>query len=269
MLETKKPNSLRFFILLCVSLLFTLNLLSFSRAQAYSVPPLPGGNLLTNPWFRSFSNPNDSSLDGWTDEAGLDKYWSSSQKESNPTPDIVISGVCGNSNQYCGTAGRLSWRPGQSGGIGVPGVDSYLSQVVPSNPDNRLLKFSTWWVSHTVDPAEVIIYGGNSPNGPWTSLWVPFSIVDTGVSSDQDLWAQTELLEKTLASGYSYYKIRIHAKLTSEVQSGFKIAGIFFTTQLAGGTPDPTSKPTEKPRTTPSPPPVNRRAYIPIVVTRP
>jgi hypothetical protein len=30
------------------------------------------------------------------------------------------------------------------------------------------------WVVHKIDPAEVAIYGGLSPEGPWTEVWKPF-----------------------------------------------------------------------------------------------
>jgi hypothetical protein len=214
--------------------------LSPSRAWAFEVPDIPGDNLITNPWFRKFGNPNDSSLDGWTDAAGKDKYWSSSQKESNPSPDIVVSGVCGGKQVYCGTAARLSPTPGQSGGLGVPGVDAYLYQVVSANPGHRKLKFFTHWVSHRIDPAEVVIYGGNSPNGPWTQVWIPFyyvqkSVIEPPGGGQEELWTQTEFLETTIKTGYAYYKVLIHANLPDSTTVGFKITGVYFATELGNG----------------------------------
>src|SRR3972149_827818 len=63
------------------------------RAQAFQVDELPADNLIENPWFRSAQNPRDSGLDGWIDAGGNNNYWSSSQKESNPTPDQITAGV--------------------------------------------------------------------------------------------------------------------------------------------------------------------------------
>jgi hypothetical protein len=203
--------------------------------RAFQVPPLPAGNLLVNPWFRSFDDPETSSLDGWTDAAGKDKYWSSSQKQANPSPDSFVSGYCGHQLDYCGTAARLSDTPGKTGGLGIPGVDSYLYQVVSADSSKRKLKFFTHWVSHLIDPAEVVIYGGNSSNGPWTKVWVPLHVVQDQIIVPPDgcgtecLWEQTGWLETVLPQGYSHYKIEIHARLpVGEEVIGFKISGIYF-----------------------------------------
>jgi hypothetical protein len=250
--------------------------LNSSAALAFPVPPLPDDNLVSNPWFRSATDPTKSALDGWTDAAGQDKYWSSSQKESNPSPDIIVSGVCGFQPVYCGTGARLSTTPGQSGGVAKPGVDSYLYQVVPANSSHRKLTFFTHWVSHQVEIAEVTIYGGNSPNGPWTSLWVPFSHTQLGVSSpsesEPDLWTQTEFLDMTLTTGYSYYRIEIHSRLPPGDQTGFKITGIYFTTKAIGGTAEPsptanytgTITPTRTP-TKGSSPNLKLKIYLPLI----
>ena len=97
-------------------LLIIMALFQVRPVTAFQVTELPPGNLIQNPWFRSAADPSASALDGWTDAAGLDKYWSSSQKESNPSPDIVIAGTCGHQPVYCGTSARLSDTPGMSGG---------------------------------------------------------------------------------------------------------------------------------------------------------
>jgi hypothetical protein len=210
------------------------------QANAFQVVQLPANNLVTNPWFRSASEPNFSGLDGWVDAAGKDKYWSTSQKESNPSPDIVIHGICDNKPVYCGTSARLKNTPGQSGGVGVPGVDSFLYQVVAANKINTKLVFFAHWVSHNIDPAEVLIYGGDSPNGPWDDdpVWVPFHHIQNDSDQDTDLWTKTEFLEKTIPQGYSYYKIVIHARLPGSEAVGFKITGIYFTV-LGPGDPIP------------------------------
>lgn len=211
-----------------------------SQAIAFQVPPLPAYNLVQNPWFRSASEPNYSGLDGWIDSAGKDKYWSTSQKESNPSPDILINGICGNKPVYCGTSARLKNTPGQSGGVGVAGVDAYLYQVVAANKINTRLVFFAHWVSHRIDPAEVLIYGGESPGGPWTEdpVWAPFYHVQYVADNEPDLWTQTDYLEKTISQGYSYYKLVIHARLPDGDTVGFKITGIYFTA-IGPGDPIP------------------------------
>jgi hypothetical protein len=223
------------------SLLLSLILsLTPIRAYAFPVPELPSDNLINNPWFRSSADPKASSLDGWTIAAGSENYWSTSQKESNPSPDIVISGVCGRREVYCGTGARLSPTQGQSGGLGQVGVDAYLYQVVSADGNHRHLKFFTHWVSHKIDPAEVTIYGGNSENGPWTSVWVPFHHVQEANSrapegGQAELWAETEFLETRIENGYDYYKIEIHARLPDSESAGFKITGIYFATEPGDG----------------------------------
>ncbi|MGH2537035.1 MAG: hypothetical protein ACRDHL_06555 [Candidatus Promineifilaceae bacterium] len=215
--------------------------------HAFPVPPLPAGNLITNPWFRDPADPNASSLAGWTDAGGLNAYWSSSQKASNPTPDVVISGVCGgNAEMYCGTAGRLSWRPGQSGGVAVLGEDAYLYQVVSADPAARKLHFSTHWVSHVVDPAEIVIYGGQSPAGPWAPVWTPFHLVQYEVIKPPDgrgdeLWMHTGALETVLAEGFPYYKVEAHARLPEGYTVGFKFAGVYFAAEGVGSEVGPSS----------------------------
>jgi hypothetical protein len=228
---------------------------------AFQVPPLPAGNLLINPWFRDPADATKSSLYGWTDAAGLDKYWSSSQKESNPSPDIVESMLCGYPYVYCGTAARLSDTPGKTGGIGVPGVDSYLYQVVDADSSKRKLKFFTHWVSHLIDPAEVVIYGGNNSNGPWTKLWVPLHVVQDEIiappegCSTECLWEQTGMLEIVLPQGYSHYKIEIHARMpVGEQVIGFKTTGIYFAVVDANASDPTPTKPssTATPTATPT-----------------
>jgi len=250
--------------ILTTALVVMLGLLTFlqsNKAFAFPVEPLPDDNLIANPWFRSAADPSLSALDGWTDAAGKDQYWSSSQKVSNPAPDPLVSGVCGHETTYCGTAARLSTTPGQSGGIGKIGVDSYLYQVVPADSANRQLKFFTHWVAHTVNPAEVNVYGGETPDGPWTLVWQPFyQVVEQVIlpppGEDTDwLWqeytAATPLVETTLESGYAYYKIEIHAALP-DADGGFKLTGIYFT---AAPLETPTSTPTPEVFLTPTPTP--------------
>jgi len=52
-------------------------------ALEFRVAPLPGDNLVVNPWFRTGDKP---SLAGWTTTA-VRGGWVASQKQGNPTPD--------------------------------------------------------------------------------------------------------------------------------------------------------------------------------------
>lgn len=224
------PHLIKF---LLISMALFLTAVTFIRvAFAFPVSPLPGDNFIQNPWFRDPQDPTSSGLNGWIDAAGPNHYWSTSQKESNPSPDLIASGLCDPQPSYCGTAARLSPTPGQSGGIGKLGVDAYLYQVVPANASSLKLKFFTHWVSHRIDPAEVTIYGGPTPSGPWVEVWVPFYHQQDQPSPppEGDIWAKTDMLEKTLEQGYNYYKIEVHARLPEGEQVGFKITGVYFTT---------------------------------------
>jgi len=214
-------------------------LFSAGRAFAYQVDPLPPDNLVYNPWFRDPADPTRPSLAGWTDSAGESQYWSTSQKLSNPSPDEFVAGPCGREPGYCGTSARLNTTPGKSGGISPVGADAYLYQIIPADPNNTRLKYFAHWVAHAIDPAEVTIYGGETPEGPWTEVWRPFHVVleyeakpPPGEGQDW-LWktntASTPPVEMTLAKGYPYYKLEIHARLVSQDTSAFKITGIYFT----------------------------------------
>jgi hypothetical protein len=278
-------------IALIVAIFIGLAAGSAMYVRAFQVPNLPAGNLIVNPWFRDFSNPEISALDGWTDAAGKDKYWSSSQKESNPSPDIFVSGYCNQQPSYCGTTARLSDTPGKTGGLGIPGVDSYLYQVVSADSSKTKLKFFAHWVTHLIDPAEVVIYGGNSTNGPWTKVWVPFYIVQDEIIVPPDwcgiecLWEETGWLETVLPQGYSHYKIEIHARMpVGQEVIGFKITGIYFAVVDANANdPTPTVPSTTKtphpstmtpPPATPSPTPPKTgtpvpgkfKQFIPIII---
>jgi hypothetical protein len=256
-------GSLPFFVLAITIFVYT------NDTFAFQVSELPEGNLIKNPWFRNATKPSLSGLDDWIDAAGLDETWSSSQKPSNPAHEIIVSGVCGNQEIYCGTAARLSDKPGQSGGTVNLGEDAYLYQVVQADPKHTKLKFFAHWVSHAVAPAEIEIYGGDSPNGPWSFLWEPFyheqsELIYPPGGNTEFLWEDTSMLEHTLSDGYSHYKIQIHARLpVSDVRGGFKITGVYFTTET--GQPEPSETPppsvtplptrTDQPTTTPEPSP--------------
>lgn len=186
--------------------------------------PLPADNLILNPWFRTGNKP---SLAGWTAYCEAEGGWVASQKTGNPTPDAIE-----------GTSARISTgRGAQRTGWSVdPGVGAYLYQVVPADSRKKTLKFDMYWVTHTVDPVIVTVYGGSTAQGPWEAVWEPFrQVVAKSVlpatGRGQDLWVyysdSTDIVTTTLAGGHPYYKVEIYASLPDQ-QGGLKLSGIYF-----------------------------------------
>lgn len=226
------------------------------------VEPLPENNLVENPWFRQGNQP---SLAGWTDAAGNNTIWSTSQKQSNPSPDQVM-----------GTSARMAFGSGQGGGIGQGGVDAYLYQVVSADPAMRHLQFKIHWVTVWIDRATVTLYGGDTAEGPWTAVWVPLDV--SQATSSSGAWTQTELLDTTIAEGYSFYKIELFTRYPEDRQQGAKFTGVFFTVDdnegevveaapdLAGTQaalqPDPTTRPVRQTAVPPTNTPTSTAAPV-------
>jgi hypothetical protein len=140
-----------------------------------------------------------------------------------------------------GTAARISsGRTDQERGKTVDvGVETCFYQILAADPSHTMLKFHMYWVTHTVNPVTVTVYGGKSPDGPWTAVWKPFHHVQTksvmpksGSHRGQDLWkdysGKTELVTTTLPHGYPHYKLEVRATLPDK-NGGLKITGVYFT----------------------------------------
>ena len=235
-------------VIIVVAFIILLASLFFEAAYAYPVPELPGDNLIVNPWFRNFSNPKEAGFDGWTRPLNEGVTWGPSQKESNPSPDIVITGTCGFQEVYCGTAARWA----EQFGVLYPYIDVYTYQVVAADPSHRKLKFFTHYVSHIAELGAVNIYAGQTAEGPWELLWVPLYHSETKLiipeSGDvRDLWLDTGFLEWTFEQGYPYYKIELQSRLPeSPIPNGirgvgFKVTGVYFSTEYTDepGQPPP------------------------------
>ena len=193
--------------------------------SGFQVSPLPLGNLVINPWFRDFDDPIHSGYSGWT----VDQYWNLSQKKQNPTPDEVYSDKCGWEYPWCGTTARLNDTIGQGpvGNIGIPGVPATLYQVVAADPSTLEYTFGVWWVAKR-GIAEIGVYGGPSPSGPWELVWVPFSYDFYGrVSRSNYVYRHTGFSEAHLERGYSYFKIELFGVLADE-ENGLKFTGVYF-----------------------------------------
>ncbi len=207
------------------------------------VESLRENNLLQNPWFREGNRP---SLAGWTDQAGSNVIWSTSQKQDNPTSDQVL-----------GTSARLAFGSGQGGGTGQAGVDASLYQVVAADPAHTHLQFKTHWVTMWIDRAAVTIYGGNSADGPWTAVWTPLDI--SQATSSGGHWTQTELLDTTIAEGFPFYKVELFGRYPDGRQQGVKHTGVYFAVDGNAGTvsevaaPEPTAAAPAAPADEPEP----------------
>ncbi len=232
----KKP------VTLIVLLICAFALIPSFRVWAYPVPPLPNNNLITNSWFRSATNPNEAGLDGWTNVLNDGVGWGISQKVSNPSPEILFAGVCDFQPVFCGTGARWAHERDEGEIETYPGVNVYLYQVVATNPGHRRLNFSMYWVNHRLEVGEVLIYGANNVNGPWNLVWLPITISQDVnpppccVPGHNGLpWFKTAILDTTLAGGYPFYKIVLHARYpdTTVLQGdvGVKITGVYFTSQ--------------------------------------
>ncbi|MFZ1721471.1 MAG: hypothetical protein WAU07_03120 [Microgenomates group bacterium] len=233
------------------------------NVAAFAVDPLPAGNSVKNPWFRSVAKPTRPGLDSWTDPAAPTGYWSTSQKSTNPSPDGIN-----------GTSARFADGKGQGGGgTGIGGVDAYLYQVVEANPSNTTLWFFTYWVTGWIDEASITIYGGETAQGPWNQVWVPLYV--TAATTSDHSWTKTELLSQQIPVGYPYYKIEAFGRYPADRNQGFKFTGTYLmanngetpvaaepTPSASPGasvqpsrSPSPVASPTATPVSSPSPQP--------------
>lgn len=256
-------NHKKFFfkiVFLTLGTLFIAFLALAQYAYAFQVAQVPGDNLIQNPWFRDPTNPALPGFDSWVN---VNNAWTLSQKISNPSPYAYISGKCdGNNLTYCGTSAKLSADDGNA----VVGVDAYLYQIVSADPTHTKLKFSTYWVTHLIDPFEVNIYASNNPTGPWTLVWNPLyqqvlTLITPPPGYDTSwLWLEmtswTPPVETILPNGYPYYKVEIQGNLPSP--EGFKITGVYFSAEDVNGPPQtltltPTKTPSPSQTVTPTP----------------
>jgi hypothetical protein len=265
--RTKKKNykvkllSPKILLAIAAVVVLPVILIYYRYARAFQVDPLPSDNLVQNPWFRSASNSTRAGMDGWTNVGESGSLWTLSQKSTNPSPDMFVSGRCGNVPDFCGTAAKLAADDAK----GVVGADTFLYQVITANPENKKLKFFMHWVAHEVNPLEVVIYGGESAEGPWIEVWKPFyQVVDEMMAPPpgedtsalwQEMTSWTPPVETLIPVGFSYYKVQIRANLSTP--EGVKLTGVYFT---AVSEFDPTATPTpitdlNGPTATPTPTP--------------
>ena len=200
-------------------------------------------NLLQNGWFQG-SDCKPSSA-GWQTTAPP-LNWGFGDKFQDPTDNKCSSET--------GFAARFADSTNSN-------KDALLWQVVgPVSSASKTLHFHSLIVAHRVNQYKAEVFGANSANGPWTSVWIPFNIVNclstdcvnnapNGVCNSGDrvcLWDEVTKyflgsltpLTKTLSQGYAYYKVQFTMNYppissTGAGDNGGKLARVFF--KVSGG----------------------------------
>lgn len=265
-----------FNLIILVLFLVVLFGIHTTDTQAFPYLSLPSDNLIQNPWFADKQDCQYSG-DGWSRNAASNgvEYWANSAKWQDPI-DVNCDG------DFTGFAARFARKSGSSKEF-YPNEDARLWQVVgPVNQNDKTLHFHFLFVAHRVNQYKAEIYGSNSPNGPWTSIWVPLNITNC-LSSDcvnnsppgdansgdrTGLWeavakhffkqSKIEPLVKTIPQGYQYYKVEFLMNYPNPSSSatgdvGGKLVRVYFKTSSGGGgsTPTPTPRTTATPTSTP------------------
>lgn len=215
-----------------------------SRAEAFPYPSLPEDNLVENAWFQEDC---EWSIAGW--QTAPEVSWGSSGKTQDPT-DVNCQG------NWWGFAARWARNSGATPEFS-PNQDALLWQVVgPVDANDTVLSFHFLLVAHRFNRFKAEIYGSDTPDGPWTSVWVvldeawldsggasgPYTDACPGGMQDRDCWwdltTEAELgsldpLVQSLERGYPYYKIEFlgnypEPSATATGDVGGKIARVYF-----------------------------------------
>ncbi len=229
------------------------------------VKGLPQDNLISNPWFQQSGDLGGIGLKDWLEPAESIASWGSIRTDTVPSPQAFISETCETEDKICGTAASLSHSSADLASGSV--AEAILYQVVSSDRSHQTLKFSTYWAATSVDHAEIVVFGGNSPDGPWTQIWMPFSLgsqsEDQVLPSSSEQWAYTDIAEISVENGFSHYKIEVLARLVEqEAEASFNLTGVYFATEAVTApetgsgerTTDPTSTPMPASSPTPAAP---------------
>jgi len=141
----------------------------------------PTGNLLANPYFEG--DHSSTVIPGWVNN-GL---WDISVKPHNPSPN--------------NTAARIN-DPEQQG-ESQPGETAVIYQIVEGGGSS--LAASIACVEHYAEVMQVTIFGSQSPDGPWTSVWQPFDLSACGFAD----WGPTVYAQTQLPQAWAYYQFQI------------------------------------------------------------
>lgn len=228
---------------------------------AFEYNALPGDNLIQNPWFREDCA---FSLNGWET---TDPGWGLSDKTQDPTDENC-------NGDWTGFAARFARNSGATPEFS-PNVDALLWQVVgPVDPTHRKLSFHFLFVAHRFNQLKAEIYGSDSADGPWTSVWTVMDkqwLNTEGANAPynqfcledrQCLWdyvTEAELgsldpLTNTIDQGYAYYKVEFLGNYpdpdgTSTGDVGGKIVRVYFKVEEPPVVPTSTPTPTPVPET--------------------
>lgn len=124
-----------------------------------------------------------------------DNGWDVSRKPSNPC-------VGPDGNYAC----RIN-DPTQSG-LSGPEIDERIWQVVEGHGPHLVAEGQC--VHHFAYYTDINIYGGDSPTGPWTLVWNPFTVADADPDGH---WAMpVKHSETTIAQAYAWYKFEFRTK---------------------------------------------------------
>ncbi|HZM83020.1 MAG TPA: hypothetical protein VFC19_45465 [Candidatus Limnocylindrales bacterium] len=211
-------------------------------ASAHEVAQLPSGNLIASPWLSKVVN-GQLKLDttGWVFE-GSPTWGTGNAKPDCPGPAPFA------------TSFTLRWAR-QAGQIPefYPNIEVRVHTVVAANSAHRTVKFFMHWVMHRMT-LKAVVYGGASPNGPWTQVWTAFDHTETvdfrpspgeprseawqhftSLPGMFDDWFAPVPRTTVLPQGYPYYRVQLRASYpnpdnTASGAVGGKVTGLYFTT---------------------------------------
>lgn len=170
-----------------------------------SLPPTSGaptGNLLANPYFEG--DHSSTVIPGWVN----DGQWDISVKPHNPSPNNTSARING---------------PEQHGEY-QQGETAVIYQIVEGGGSN--LAASIACVHHQAEVMQVTIFGSQSPDGPWTSVWQPFDLSVCGFAD----WGPTVHAQTQLPQAWAYYQFQIVGRYV-DWRGGVKVTNVSLSLQ--------------------------------------
>lgn len=171
-----------------------------TSVPATSVPPT--GNLLANPYFEG--DHSSTVIPGWVN----DGQWDISVKPHNPSPNDTSARING---------------PEQAGEY-QQGETAVIYQIVEGGGSN--LAASIACVQHQAEVMQVTIFGSQSPDGPWTSVWQPFDLSACGFAD----WGPTVHAQTQLPQAWAYYQFQIVGRYV-DWRGGVKVTDVSLSLQ--------------------------------------
>jgi hypothetical protein len=134
--------------------------------------------------------------------------WDISVKPHNPSPNDTSARING---------------PEQHGEY-LLGETAVIYQIVEGGGSS--LAASIACVEHYAEVMQVTIFGSQSPNGPWTSVWQPFDLSVCGFGD----WAATVHAQTQLPQAWAYYQFQIVGRYVDE-RGGVKVTDVSLSLQ--------------------------------------